>query len=120
MLPHWNVRTQRTKFPALERQINGRIAVYLDGPAGSQVPRSVTDAVSRYLLESNANHGGLFTTSRESDALLERAHQAIADFLGTPDADLIAFGANMTTITLALSRALARTWRTGDEIVVTK
>jgi cysteine desulfurase family protein (TIGR01976 family) len=119
MFSEWNVHALRTKFPALTRQINGRSAIYLDGPAGSQVPRSVADAVSRYLLESNANHGGLFTTSRESDALLERAHQAIADFLGTQEADLIAFGANMTTITLALSRAVARTWRAGDEIIVT-
>jgi cysteine desulfurase family protein (TIGR01976 family) len=120
MLPQWDVHALRSKFPALERQINGRSAVYFDGPAGSQTPRSVANAVSRYLLESNANHGGLFTTSRESDAVLDRAHQAIAGFLGTPCADLIAFGANMTTITLALSRALARSWRSGDEIIVTR
>lgn len=120
MTPQWDVCALRGQFPALERSANGGRAVYLDGPAGSQVPRGVADAVSRYLLESNANHGGLFATSRQSDALLECAHQTIADLLGSPDRNLIAFGANMTTLTLALSRAIARTWQSGDEILVTR
>ena len=116
----WDVNRLRREFPALARASNSRQAVYFDGPAGSQVPQRVADAVSRYLLQTNANHGGHFTTSRESDALLEQARQAVADLLGISDADSVAFGANMTTLTFALSRALARTWRAGDEIIVTK
>jgi cysteine desulfurase family protein (TIGR01976 family) len=80
----------------------------------------VIDAVARYLTETNANHGGVFTTSRESDALLDHAHRAMADFLGTEDPDLVAFGPNMTTLTFALSRAIARTWKPGDEVIVTQ
>ena len=115
-----DVAACRAQFPALAREIAGRPAVFFDGPAGSQVPRSVIDAIGKYLASSNANHGGLFATSRESDALLGAAHEAAADFLGSNEPDLTAFGANMTTLTFALSRALARTWGPGDEIVVTR
>ena len=110
----------RQQFPALERCLDGRPVVFFDGPAGSQVPRRVVDAVSEYLLRTNANHGGVFPTSRESDAVLRAAHQALADLLGSDDPDTIAFGPNMTSLTFALSRALGRTWRPGDEIVVTR
>lgn len=110
----------RKQFPALAREIGGRPAVYFDGPAGSQVPLSVIDAISRYLVECNANHGGLFATSLDSDRMLATAREAVADFLGTGDPNLVAFGANMTTLTFALSRALARTWKTDDEIIVTR
>src|SRR5262245_28572326 len=120
MSPRWDVNRLRNEFPALVRACNGRQAIYFDGPAGSQVPRRVADAVSRYLLQTNATHGGHFATSRESDALLEQARHAVADLLGASDADSVAFGANMTTLTFALSRALARTWRSGDEIIVTR
>ncbi|HEY3968439.1 MAG TPA: cysteine desulfurase-like protein [Planctomycetaceae bacterium] len=110
----------RTQFPALARQFAGQPAIFFDGPAGSQVPECVIDAIGAYLRNSNANHGGLFATSRESDALLETAHQALADLFGTADPTSIIFGANMTTLTFSLSRALARTWDAGDEIVVTR
>jgi cysteine desulfurase family protein (TIGR01976 family) len=122
----------RSHFPALKRPAGpsrsgvpplfpeSPQAVFFDGPAGSQVPQSVVDAISRYLIECNANHGGRFATSRQSDALIDRAHEAVADLFGTADAGTIAFGANMTTLTLALSRALAREWRAGDEILVTR
>lgn len=93
---------------------------FFDGPAGSQVPRVVGDAVRQYLLETNSQHGGLFEVSRASDAILEAGHQALADFVGTSDPGCIAFGANMTTITFAVSRAISRTWKPGDEIVVTR
>ena len=116
----FNVELCRRQFPALAREVNGRPAVYLDGPAGSQVPRQVAEAVSNYLIRTNANHGGAFTTARESDALLDEAHRAVADLIGTPDPDLVAFGPNMTTLTFAISRALARGWKPGDEIVVTR
>jgi cysteine desulfurase family protein (TIGR01976 family) len=110
----------RKLFPALERSINGQPVLFLDGPAGSQCPRSVIDAVANYLSRSNANHGGLFATSRESDGMLDEAHQGLADFVGADDPGEIAFGANMTTMTFALSRALTKTWRPGDEILVTR
>src|SRR5262249_39501141 len=102
MTSGWNVSSIRRQFPALARAVHGRPAVFFDGPAGSQTPQRVADAVSRYMLQTNANHGGVFTTGRESDALLQQAHEAVADLLGTPDPDLIAFGANMTTLTFAL------------------
>ncbi len=110
----------RAQFPALERCSGGQNTVFFDGPAGSQVPRSVIAAISTYLTRCNANHGGRFATSRESDALIEAAHQALADFFGTVDAGTVILGANMTTLTFALSRALAREWKAGDEVLVTR
>jgi cysteine desulfurase family protein (TIGR01976 family) len=110
----------RRQFPALERHIDGQRVVYLDGPAGSQVPERVIRAVSRYLGETNANHGGRFATSRQSDAMLETAHQAVADLLGAASPEETIFGANMTSLTFAFSRALARSWQPGDEVIVTR
>jgi len=120
MNQRFDVDEVRARFPALSREINGKPAVYMDGPAGSQVPLRVVEAVSAYLTRSNANCGGAFATSRETDDLLREAHRSVADFLGSPDGDLVAFGPNMTTLTLALSRALARTWKPGDEVLVTR
>src|SRR5262249_55060743 len=110
----------RGQFPALARQVAGQPAIFFDGPAGSQVPECVIDAIDAYLRTSNANHGGLFVTSRESDALLETAHQALAHLFVAPDPTSVVFGANMTTLTCSLSRALARTWQAGAQIVVTR
>ncbi|MGI8980295.1 MAG: cysteine desulfurase-like protein [Pirellulaceae bacterium] len=109
----------RAQFPALARRDGDKPAVFLDGPAGTQVPQSVIDAMSHYLSHCSANHGGLFLTGRESDALLDEVHRGLADFVGADDPDEIAFGQNMTSLTFAFSRALARTWKPGDEIVVT-
>jgi cysteine desulfurase family protein (TIGR01976 family) len=111
---------QRLQFPALTRTKNGEPAVFLDGPAGTQVPQRVIDAMSDYFSRCNANHGGLFDTSVESDHWLDEAHRAVADFLNTDDPDTVAFGQNMTSLTMALSRALSKTWNVGDEIVVTR
>jgi cysteine desulfurase family protein (TIGR01976 family) len=110
----------RRQFPGLRREVAGRPAVFFDGPAGSQVPQSVIDAVADCLAHTNANHEGQFATSFESDRMLEEAHQALADFVGATDPGEIAFGANMTSLTFALSRALARTWNAGDEIIVSR
>ena len=110
----------RRQFPALSRRLDGHTAAFFDGPGGTQVPQRVIDAVSHYLAHTNANHGGLFATSQESDRVLAEAHQALADFFGADDPDTIVFGHNMTSLTFALSRALARTWKSGDEIVVTR
>ncbi|PQO47519.1 cysteine desulfurase-like protein [Blastopirellula marina] len=110
----------REQFPALRRQWNGQQIVYFDGPAGTQVPQSVADAVSDYLLRHNANTHGAFATSRETDAMMDDAHAAVADLLGANYSDLIAFGANMTSLTFALSRSLAKTWQAGDEVLVSQ
>src|SRR5436190_14429194 len=103
----------RAQFPALGRVIDGRPAVYFDGPAGSQAPLRVVGAIGKYLVDHNANHGGAFATSVENDALLLEAQRTAADLLGAEDPRTIVFGANMTTLTFAFSRALAQTWRAG-------
>jgi cysteine desulfurase family protein (TIGR01976 family) len=105
----------RSQFPALKRE-----AIFLDNPAGTQVARTVLDRVRDYLVEHNANHEGAFATSRESDALVEHARQAAADFLNAPSSQEIVFGPNMTSLTFNLSRTLVRTFKPGDEIVVTR
>ena len=114
--PTWS----RPQFPALERSIAGKQAVFLDGPAGSQVPQGVVDAIGDYLVRMNANHDGLFATSRASDELLHEAHRGLADFVGAHDPDCIVFGANMTSLTFAVSRSLAKTWKPGDEILLSR
>jgi cysteine desulfurase family protein (TIGR01976 family) len=115
-----DVERVRARFPALSREMGGRGVLYFDGPAGSQVPRSVADAVRRTLLDTNANSHGVFASSEEVDALLSDARCAVSDLIGAPDPESIVFGANMTTLTFAFSRAIAATWRSGDEIVVTR
>jgi cysteine desulfurase family protein (TIGR01976 family) len=115
-----HINSLRSQFPALKKHVSGQPAVFFDGPAGTQVPQSVIDAISHYLIHCNANSHGAFPTSVESDRVVDAAHQAAADFLGTTDAGTISFGANMTSLTFALSRALARKWREGDEIVLTR
>ena len=115
----------RRQFPALSRRLAvpgapDQPAVFFDGPGGTQTPQRVIDAISHYLAHTNANHGGLFATSLASDRLLAEAHQGLADFLGAADPRTIVFGQNMTSLTFALSRSLARTWQSGDEIIVTR
>jgi cysteine desulfurase family protein (TIGR01976 family) len=110
----------RREFPALSRLHGDRPYSYLDGPGGTQVPRRTIDAMARYLERSNANHEGAFATSEESDAILAKAHAAAADFLGAGGPDEVVFGQNMTTLTFAVSRAIGRTLKAGDEIVVTR
>jgi cysteine desulfurase family protein (TIGR01976 family) len=110
----------RDHFPSLARTIAGRQVAYLDGPGGTQVPRECTDAIVAYLEQSNANHGGAFAASIETDELLHEVHAATADFLGAHEPEEVAFGPNMTTLTFALSRAIGRELRAGDEIVVTR
>src|SRR5262245_8863325 len=114
-----DVHSLRPQFPALQRTRHGRPPIFLDGPGGTQVPQRVIDALVHYLKNCNANHGGLFATSKESDQILEGAHQAVADLLNAPSAEEIVFGPNMTTLTLHLSRAIGKTLRPGDEVIVT-
>ncbi|MBY0549516.1 MAG: cysteine desulfurase-like protein [Candidatus Obscuribacterales bacterium] len=112
------IRNSRQQFPALLRQVNGRPAVFFDGPGGTQVSRRVIDAVTAYYSNSNANEGGLFVTSQETVVVVEQARSAMAALFNC-DADEVVFGANATTITFAISRAIGRTLTAGDEIVVT-
>jgi cysteine desulfurase family protein (TIGR01976 family) len=113
----FDVEAVRARFPALSVAHAGRPMAFFDGPGGTQVPDSVIEAVSRYYRESNANHGGAFETSRRSDAIVDAAHEAMADLLGVA-ADEVTFGPNMTTLTFHLSRSIAAALRPGDEIVV--
>lgn len=112
-------RRCRADFPALARTLDGVPLACLDGPAGTQVPRAVIEAVARCYETSNANLGGYFPASRETEALLAEARETVAAFLGAPSGREISFGANMTTLAFALSHALARELRPGDEVVVT-
>jgi cysteine desulfurase family protein (TIGR01976 family) len=108
----------REQFPALRQTVNGQPAVFFDAPGGTQVPQSVIDAISEYLLKWNANLGGAFLTSQRSDLIVEQAHQAMADFFNCAP-DEVVFGANMTSLTFALSRAIGRELKSGDELLVT-
>ena len=105
----------RSQFPSLSQDV-----IYFDNPAGTQIARTSLNRIRSYLLEHNANHGGAFRTSRESDILLDEAHAAMADFLNASSPAEIVFGPNMTTLTFQISRSIARTWQPGDRIVVTR
>ena len=105
----------RRQFPSLDRP-----AIFLDNPAGTQISKPSLDRINRYLLEHNANHEGMFETSRRSDEVLHEAHTAMADFLNASRPEEIIFGNNMTTLTLHMSRTLARNLQAGDNILVTR
>ncbi|MBV9340222.1 MAG: cysteine desulfurase-like protein [Acidobacteria bacterium] len=109
----------RAQFPSLSQEVNGLPVAFLDGPGGTQVPKRVIDAISRYLYSMNANTAGAYATSRRTDEMIVAARQALAEFLGCR-ADEIVLGPNMTSLTFAMSRALGRELRPGDEIVVTR
>lgn len=109
----------RRSIPALSREIAGRPAIFADAPGGTQVSDAVIAAIGDYLRHSNANLGGAFVTSQETVALVAEARRAVAAFVNAPDPAGIVFGANMTSLTFAFSRAVATTWTPGDEVVVT-
>jgi cysteine desulfurase family protein (TIGR01976 family) len=109
----------RSQFPALAQTVDGHPPVFLDGPGGTQVPQRVIDAISDYLRGDNANTDGAYVTSRRTNAVLASARAAMADFLNC-GADEVVFGANMTTLTYAMSRAIGRDLGPGDEILVTR
>jgi len=108
----------RQQFPSLSQEMNGHPVMFLDGPGGTQVPGTVSQAIAHYLLTSNSNLHGAFLTSARTDKLIMEAREAVADFLGC-DWDEVVFGANMTTLTFAVSRAIGRELGAGDEILVT-
>lgn len=105
----------RAYFPALQRD-----SIYFDNPGGTQVAQPVLDRMNEYFIKHNANHGGLFATSIESDAVLEESRRATADFINAARPEEIVFGPNMTSLTFQISRSLGRWLNPGDEIVVTR
>ncbi len=113
------MNTLRPHFPALARVHHGKPVAYFDAPGGTQVPRAVAEAMSDYLFHHNANTHWMYPTSEETDAIILSARETLADFLGGAPNE-IAFGANMTTLSFHLSRALGRMWREGDEVIVTE
>lgn len=108
----------RAQFPSLQQKVNGHPAIFLDGPAGTQVPQRVINAITDYLLDSNANNCGAFATSKRTDETIAEARVAMADFLNCSSKE-ITFGPNMTTLTFAFSRGIGRDLKPGDEVVVT-
>jgi cysteine desulfurase family protein (TIGR01976 family) len=114
----FDVAWVREQFPSLQLQVDGRAAAFLDGPAGTQVPKQVIEAIQNYFLNANANTCGAFETSRRNDAMIAATRAALADFLNCDPSEVV-FGQNMTTITFALARAIGRELKAGDEIVVT-
>jgi len=112
---NYNVDLVRQQFPSLDRP-----AIFFDNPGGTQIAKQSLDRINRYLIECNANHEGAFATSIASDAVLDEAHRAMADFYNASSSNEIVFGNNMTTLTLHISRSIAREWKEGDEIVVTR
>ena len=115
-----NIKTIREQFPALSLKDEGKVRIYLDNPGGTQVPNHVLKRMEHYLIHTNSNHGGPFRTSVESDKVLEDAHQGMADLLNAKSADEIIFGANMTSLTFAVSRSIGRLLKRGDVILLTR
>ncbi len=113
------VASIRSHFPALERREGAIPVAFFDGPGGTQVPRAVAEAMTDYLLRHNANTHWVYPTSVETDAMITASRAALADLLGGDPSEIV-FGANMTTLTFHLARALARGWERGDEVVVTE
>lgn len=110
----------RAQFPSLSLKDGGKPRVYFDNPAGTQVPQKVIDRTLEALVNKNANLGGYFTTTVAADALVNEAHQAMADFYHAHSAREIVFGQNMTTLTMHMSRCLGKRFSPGDEIVLSR
>jgi cysteine desulfurase family protein (TIGR01976 family) len=109
----------RRCFPALARTHNGHPVAYFDGPGGTQVPRTVVEAINGYLYHHNANTHWAYPTSEETDAIIDSARSVLSDFLNASSTEIV-FGANMTTLTFHLARALGRDYERDDEILVTE
>ena len=114
----YDIEGIRAQFPALKRIVNGLPAVYFDSPGGTQVPQRVIDKMVEYLIHQNANSGGVFVTSVESDAMIARARQGFADLFGCSPNE-VSFGENSTSINFKLSQAIAGDLKPGDEIIIT-
>jgi cysteine desulfurase family protein (TIGR01976 family) len=109
----------RSQFPSLELSVDGRPAIFLDAPGGTQVPLAVTRTVRDYYRKHNSNVGGRFVTSQNTTEIVHKTRIALADFVHANRPEEIVFGHNMTSLTFAFSRALAKTWKPGSEVIVT-
>jgi cysteine desulfurase family protein (TIGR01976 family) len=118
-MTHFPIDQVRDHFPALAVADGGQPRIYFDAPGGTQICRPAIARMVAHLEGGTANAGGAFVTSTDTVALSRQAHAAMADLLGGEPGE-IAFGPNMTSLTFALSRALAQQWRAGDEIVLTR
>jgi len=107
-------------FPSLKRQVNKKPCIFLDGPAGTQVPTYVIDAMNNYYHNSNANTHGMFVTTQETDEIMDATRSTIATFLGAEGGHNISLGQNMTTLNFSLARAIGRYLQPGDEILITQ
>lgn len=116
----YDIDAVRAQFPALAITDDGKRRIYFDNPAGTQVPSVVADAVARCLLETSANGGGYFASSKAADEVVNAARVAMADLLNARSSKEIVFGQNMTTITLHISRSIGRLFRPGDEIILSR
>lgn len=114
----FDVAAARAQFPSLDRMVGDQPAIYADGPGGTQVPHRVIDAMAGFMEAGGSNLGGPFVTSRETDDVVAAARAAMADLLGAGSGEIV-FGQNMTSLNLALARALSRDWGPGDEVIVT-
>ena len=110
----------RALFPALSQTDNDQSRIYLDNPAGTQVPKSVAGAIANYMLTNASNMGGHFTTSLNTDAVTLKAHEDIALFLGAKSSAEVIIGQSMTSLTFHLSRSICRDFQPGDEIIVSR
>ena len=110
----------RARFPALALQDDGQNRIYVDNPAGTQVPAVVAEAVSHYMLTSSANAGGHFSTSVETDRIALKAHEDAALFLGASSGREVIIGQSMTALTFHMSRSICRDFKPGDEIIITR
>src|SRR5438094_3816012 len=113
-----SIEEMRRCFPALARTHNGHPVAYFDGPGGTQVPRTVVEAINGYLYHHNANTHWAYPTSEETDAIIDSARSVLSDFLNASSTEIV-FGPNMTALTFHLARALGRGYERNDEIVVT-
>lgn len=115
----FNLNSVREQFSALSQQYNGKPVIFLDGPGGSQVPQSVLDSMTSYLGFYNSNLGGHFFSSQHTTNLMTQARKSVQALVNAETPDNMVFGANMTSLTFQLSRAISRDWKAGDEIIVT-
>lgn len=116
----FDVNSIRTKFPALNQEIDGKQPIFLDNPAGTQVPQQVIDSVVDYFSRINANQGGVFSTSIATDKMLHESREVVRDLFVAPRVEEIVFGPSMTALNFNLSRAIAKTLPADSEIVVTR
>jgi selenocysteine lyase/cysteine desulfurase len=114
------ISQMRKDFPAIHRSFDDQTAVYLDGPAGTQIPSQVIDAISDYYRKSNANTHGMFQTSIETDEVMDLTRRNAVAFLGAEGPNTISFGQNMTSLAFSLSRAFGKVFQPGDEILITQ